>query len=335
MTTLSIVAIGPGASVQDLGRPGWIARGLSRGGAADRLALIEGAILLGQPPDCAALELPAGGKFSVDAPARIALTGAPCPARLDGRTLPWNASHVLPPGQTLQIGPPRSGAYAYLHVGGGLAVPPALGSRAAHLTIGLGTQPKAGDALPLGDDPGGPTDRVLPSPDRFGGGALRLLPGVHTHLFTEADRARFEAATFTRDPRGNRQGVRLTHDGTPYGIRDQLSLASEIVLPGDVQMTGEGEPYILGPECQTTGGYPRIGTVIPADLPRALQAPPGSQLRFTFTDHAAAEAAHVPEKTLIERLRRELRPLTRDPTQMQDLLSYQLISGVTDAGGPE
>ncbi|KKL54604.1 hypothetical protein LCGC14_2263760 [marine sediment metagenome] len=118
---IEIKRIGPGSSVQDMGRRGYLAQGLSRGGAADRLALLEGAALLDQPTDCAALELTAAGAvLSFDAPTRIALTGAPMPARLGDQALVWNASHAVPAGGVLTLGPVQRGVFAYLHVGGGI-----------------------------------------------------------------------------------------------------------------------------------------------------------------------------------------------------------------------
>jgi len=335
MTKLTVHKIGPGASVQDLGRRGWLSQGLSRGGAADRLALLEGAALLEQSPDLAALELSAmGGSFTVDAPTRIALTGAPMRASLDGEPLRWSASHLVKPGQTLALGPATSGVWSYLSVGGGIDTAPILGSRAAHLALGLGPKLETGTELPMGKDKGGPVEQILEVSDRFKGGDIRILPSTHTALFAREDLERFTETTFTRDQRGNRQGVRLKHDGAPFATRDQLGLVSEVIVPGDIQMTGEGTPYILLPECQTTGGYPRIGSVLPVDLPKAAQAAPGAKLRFAFVDRDAALAAHQSEEAQLTALKKAVRPLVRDPAKMRDLLSYQLISGVT-AGRPE
>ena len=107
---LHVRQAGPGVTVQDLGRPGYLAAGLSRGGAVDRLALHEGAALLGQDPGCAALEMAAtGGRFEAGAPLRVALTGARMRARIDGAAVAWNASHRLEAGAVLEIGPAEAG----------------------------------------------------------------------------------------------------------------------------------------------------------------------------------------------------------------------------------
>lgn len=330
--SLHILSCGPGVTVQDAGRPGWLARGVSCGGAADTLALAEGAALLGQSPDFACLEMAGLGlSLRSETDVRIALTGAPMAATLDGTPLRWNTSFTLPAGAELRIGAAQRGVYGYLHVGGGIATEPVLGSRAAHLTAGLGAPLQAGDVLPLGRDPGGPVDRVLHPADRFGGGALDVLALPQTDLFDMETRERLEATPFTRDTRGNRQGVRLAHDGVGFTGVGQLSLLSEIIQPGDIQMTGDGTPYILLADCQTTGGYPRIGTVAPYDLPRVAQAAPGTPLRLRFATADAARSRIESAEALTARLSRAVQPLRRDPAQMADLLSYRLIDGAVDA----
>lgn len=328
---LIVEEAGPGLTVQDLGRPGYLARGLSRGGAADLLALAEGAALLGQDAGLAALEMAGlGGRFLAGDDLRIALTGAPMRATLEGRPLVWNASHAVRAGERLVIGGAEAGVYGYLHVGGGLDTALMLASRSVHLTAGLGRAVAAGDRLLIGAEaPGGRCGLVLPVADRFHGGVLRILPGAQTERFSAADRARFEATVFRRDARGNRQGVRLVHDGAPFAAEGQLSLSSEIIEPGDVQMTGDGTPYVLLPECQTMGGYPRIGSVLPEDLPIVAQAAPGARLGFRFVTLEAALAGMLPPEGVRRRLVAALRPLTRDPAGISDLLAYQLVGGVT------
>lgn len=331
MTALRVLSAGPAVTVQDQGRPGWLASGLSRGGAADRLALLEGAALLGQGVDRAALEMAGiGGVFEAEGDLVIALTGAPMRAALEGERLGWNATHLMRAGQRLEIGGVEAGVYGYLHVAGGIAVPDVMGSRSTHLTAGLGRLVAAGDRLPLGAAPAARAGLTIDAADRFRGGTVRIVASAQTALFPEAERARFEAAEFSRDLRANRQGVRLTHDGAPFRAEGQLSILSEIIVPGDVQMTGEGTPYVLLPECQTMGGYPRIGTVVPDDLPLVAQAGPGARLRFRFValQDAVADWRRM-RAGEAARLAASVRPLVRDPTTMADLLSHQLVGGVT------
>ncbi len=330
--TLTVLRCGPGVTVQDTGRPGYLGFGLSRGGAADRLALHEGAALLGQDPGAAAIEMPgSGGQFEAGADLRIALTGAAMAATLDGTRLAWNASHAMPKGSRLTIGGVSSGTYGYLHVGGGIAGEPLLGSRAAHLVAGLRAPLAAGDVLEAGTDPA--PDKVgfgLVPEARFDGGTVRVLPTPQTRLFAESERDRFAATRFRRDARGNRMGVRFDPEGGGgFAAAAGLSVLSEIVVPGDIQIAGEGSPFVLLAECQTTGGYPRIGTVIPADLPRVAQTGPGGVLRFRFIDFDEARRIEAAERGRRAGLKRSLTRLVRRPEDMHDLLAYQLIGGVT------
>ncbi|MEX0304922.1 MAG: biotin-dependent carboxyltransferase family protein, partial [Leisingera sp.] len=264
MSGLRILRIGPVASVQDSGRPGLLGQGVSQGGAADSLALAEGAALLRQSPGLAALEMGGmGGEFEAIGPVRIALTGAPMAAALDGEVLAWNASHRLAAGQILSIGAARSGVYGYLHLGGGVATEPLLGSRSVHLMAGLGQAAQAGSILPAGPDPGSETGLSLLAEDRFQGGEIRIVESFQSHLFPAEVRARFAVTDFSRGSRANRMGVEMVSDGEGFAAEGQLNILSEVILPGDVQMTGDGKPFVLLRECQTTGGYPRIGTVLP------------------------------------------------------------------------
>ncbi len=330
---LDIISAGPAVSVQDLGRPGHLANGLSRGGAADRMALFEAAALLGQGRVVSSIEMAGiGGRFSVTAPMRFALTGAPMQARIDAKPLRWQASHRLCPGQVLHIGGAKTGVFGYLTPAGGVATKPILGSCAAHLAVGLGSLLRGGGYLPIGADPSpDASPMILPFTDRFSGGILRFMPGPQTDLFAPETLAAFLVEKFRRSPTGNRQGVRLDHEGVPFAAAVQ-GIASEPIIPGDIQMTGDGVPYVLLSECQTTGGYARIGTVIAADLPLVAQAPPGAGLSFTQLTVEQADGTYRPEATLIPGLRKSLRPMLRDPHDMGDLLSYQLISGVVTGG---
>lgn len=329
--TLTIHRAGPAMSVQDLGRSGTLRLGLSRGGAADRLALIEAAALLGQRAPLASIEMAGmGGAFSVSAPTRVALTGAPMRAMLDGTALAWNASHLILPGAQLDIGPATRGIYGYLGLAGGINTPEILGSRSAHLNAGLGGLLATGQTLPLGRDPDpAAAPMILDVPDRFSGGLARVMPGPQSALYSDQTRARFAATTFRRSTHGNRQGIRLDHDGDPFQADGQLAIVSDVIIPGDIQMTGDGIPFVLLPECQTIGGYPRIGAVIPADLPRVAQAAPGAPVAFEFITLQQADAAWQSPAMILRDLGPALRPRIRNPHDIADLLGYQLISGAT------
>ena len=329
---LVIHACGPGVTLQDMGRTGYLGFGLSRGGAADRMALAEGAALLGQDPGLAALEMAGfGGTFEATGDIRIALTGARMRVALDGVPLAGNASHLLRAGSRLEIGPATTGVYGYLHVGGGIATEPSLGARATQLVAGIGAPLAPGDRLPVGDDGGAEVGLCLPVDSRFAGGTIRVVPGPQTGLFSQDEIDRFQRTTFTRDARGNRMGVRLMPDGEGFHSEAGLSVLSEFIVPGDIQITGDGTPFVLLAECQTTGGYPRIGSVLPSDLPIIAQAPPGARLGFRFLAVEEAVEAERAAKAARQALRSRAGRLVRDPRDIRDLLAYNLVDGVISA----
>lgn len=329
---LHILSAGPSVTVQDQGRIGYLAQGLSRGGAADKRALFEGAALLGQCDRLAALELMGmGGTFRVDQDTRIALTGAEMPAAIDGARIVWNASNLLPKGATLSIGGAREGTYGYLHLGGGLDVSEQMGARATHLNAGIGAALQAGESLPIGQDNGAGVQNALPKDPRFNGGTVHFVASLQTDQFGEETLARFTNTTFRRDARANRMGVRMDHEGAGFFAADQLNILSEVIVPGDIQLAGDGAPYVLMSECQTTGGYPRIGSVIPSDIPRVAQAPAGAEIRFRLVSLEEATELEQRAQAAIKALPSHVFPLIRDPHDIRDLLGYQLAGDAVSA----
>jgi 5-oxoprolinase (ATP-hydrolysing) subunit C len=330
MTAVTIRRADGVLTVQDMGRPGHLAQGLSRGGAMDRLALIEAAALLGAKSPLAAIEMAgAGGQFSVSAPTRIALTGAPMIATLEGAPLRWHASHLVLPEQDLRIGALQAGVHGYLTPAGGLQTPAWLGSRAVHLTIGIGAALTAGQTLHCGEDPAPEApSRIIEAEARFHGGALRVMDGPQTALFDDKVLDAFYATEFIRGGRGNRQGIQLDADAR-FTTDHAAGLASDMIGPGDLQMTGDGLPFVLMSECQTMGGYPRIGQIIPADLPRMAQTAPGARLRFRRLTLEQAASSYRDQTDMLREAAGRCRNLIRDPAMIADLLSYQLVGGVT------
>ena len=329
---LIVQSIGPAAAIQDLGRPGFMSVGLTRGGASDPTALHEGAALLRQAPSSAVLEMAGmGGVFEASTKIRIALTGAVMDASIDGVSVQWNASHSVSAGSILKIGAMRQGNFGYLHVGGGFNTPSYLGTRGCHLSAGLGRLIQAGDQLPIGEDKGKDAGCHLVPEQRLDGGKIRFVRSMQSNKFDDATMTRFTKTKFRRDPRGNRQGIRMDFVGESFQSGGQLNIVSEVTIAGDIQITGDGTPFVLMHECQTTGGYPRIGTILPCDLNKVAQAPVGSLLRFELLTLEEGSAVQARANAVLSGLRKSVKPLVRDVSSIQDLLSYQLISGAISA----
>ncbi|RMH45047.1 MAG: urea amidolyase, partial [Alphaproteobacteria bacterium] len=133
----------------------------------------------------------------------------------------------------------------------------------------------------------------------------------------------------------DRMGIRLEPEAGPLPAEAGLRILSDAVCPGDIQIGGDGMPTVLMADHQPTGGYPRIGTVIGADLPALAQVPTGAEIALVPTDIDEAVAARARLAAELEALPRRLEPLLRDPADMPDLLSYNLIDGVTNGDTDE
>ncbi|MCX4756440.1 biotin-dependent carboxyltransferase family protein [Kitasatospora purpeofusca] len=279
---LVVVRPGPLTTVQDLGRRGVAHLGVPRAGAVDEPALRAANRLLGNGPGAAALETTLGG-VAVRAlrPLLVAVTGAPCPVRVDGRPAAWGAPVPVPAGAVLDVGAATAGVRAYLAVAGGIAVPPVLGSRSADLLSGLGPAPlSAGDRLPVGPRPphrARPELVPLPAPPREL--VLRLRLGPRADWFTPDALARLARDTYRVSPAANR--IALRTEGPPLVRARDGELPSEGMVLGAVQVPPDGLPVVFLADHPTTGGYPVVGVVPAADLAAAAQSRPGTPLRFT------------------------------------------------------
>ncbi len=289
-------------TIQDLGRPGNMRHGVSPGGALDRGALILGNLLCGNDPGAGAIEITlTGPRLRFTAPVVVALTGADLGARIDGARLPlWQPVSIQSGGEiTFNQSHKGRGSRAYLCVAGGIVVPPVLGSRSTDLAAQLGGLEgralRNGDRLAWGR-PSGPTNalltrRLVGLPPEYGEDApIRVVLGPQRDRFTKKGIAAFLTGPYTVSAKGDRMGVRLT-DGPPISHRGGADLISEGIVPGSIQVPGDGQPIALLAACQTMGGYPKIATVIGADLDRLAQARPGDQIRFVAVEPAAARAA--------------------------------------------
>jgi len=268
---IEIVAPGPLATVQDLGRSGYAALGVARAGAFDRTALQLGNRLVGNADDAAAIEVTLGGlAVRLLAPATLALTGAVCRGAPD-----WGAAVSLPAGATFRLAAPERGLRSYLAVRGGIAVPSVLGSRSTDTLSGIGPAAlRAGDRLPIGTSSGKVVGASAAEPVRSAVLPARL--GPRDDWFTPAARAALLETTWTVRPECDRVGVRL--DGPALARSRTDELPSEPTLPGAVQVPPDGRPIVFGPDAPVTGGYPVIAVV--TDLDPVAQLRPGDSVRF-------------------------------------------------------
>jgi allophanate hydrolase len=224
------------------------------------------------------------------------------------------------------------GNYAYLHLGGGVRTPTSLGARATNLRTGLGgvagRAVSSGDSLPIAPSAALPS-QVLPPALYLARRVIRVLWGPQAQIFPEAERRRFLETSFRISRQLDRMGIRLETEADPMEAEGALTGVSDAISLGDVQVTGDGRLAVLMADRQPTGGYPRIATVITADLPAMAQIQPGQTVQFQVVALDAAVAALSDWRTACLRLSETLVPAFRDPSDIPDLLSYQLTGGAT------
>ncbi len=335
MSGLEILSILPTATIQDRGRVGFLRFGVTSSGAMDGYALAEGQALLGNGPDDAAIEFAEfGGRFRATDMMSVALSGAEMQARLNGVECGWRQVVTLAPGDVLDIGAAREGVYGYLHVPGGFLTETVLGARATHLRAGFGHVLAVGQTLMAGDGQRQVARAGLRCPAYFDQRVIRALWGPQSHYFTDAERQRFAKAHFTVTKMRDRMGIRIRPDIGPIHAELGLSIASDAISPGDIQITGDGLPAVLLADRGPTGGYPRIATLASVDLAVLAQIPTGQEFTLELVSRAEAVDLLADYRADIKGLLGRVDPLIRDPRQMSDLLAYNLIDGMI-AGGPD
>ncbi len=264
-------------TIQDLGRPGHAHLGVPRSGAVDPDALRLANRLVGNREGAACLETTATGvRIRVQRSGAVAVTGATCPVRVEGRAVSFGAAVPVLAGEEVVVGPASDGLRSYLAVAGGLEPTADLGSRSTDLLSGLGPAPLvAGDEVPLGSRMAEPSGSEAVPGRRST--TLRIVLGPRDDWFTAESLGTLDGATYTVLPASNRIGVRL--EGPALVRRDPgRELASEPMVLGAVQVPPNGRPVVFLNDHPTTGGYPVVGVVRAADLVVCAQARPGDVL---------------------------------------------------------
>ena len=308
MSKLVVSAIGPASSVQDRGRYGAQRYGLVPSGAMDHLALAAANALLGNDPFAASIEIgPLAASFTArEGAARIALAGAARSVDVAGRAAAINTSMTLADGETLTLGVARGGAFSYLAIEGGIDGGATFGSRSVNQRAGLGSpypRPlQAGDEFPA-RAASGEADRRIELPEVSG--PIRVVLGPQDDEFSDEAKALFLDSEWKISAASDRMGYRL--EGPAIKHLGGHNIVSDGTVNGSIQVPGNGAPIVLMPDRGTTGGYPKIATVISADFGRLAQTPAGTAFRFKAVSmqEAQAEAKRFAQllRTLPDRLR--------------------------------
>ncbi|WP_186580765.1 5-oxoprolinase subunit C family protein [Aquibacillus kalidii] len=276
-------------TVQDLGRKGYQSLGFSVNGPMDQLAMRLANIILGNDQNEAVLEMSfLGPSISFESDMIIALTGADMSPRIDDVPVSLGKPLAVKTGQTLQLRTSKSGLYSYLAVKGGLDIPEVLNSKSTSLTAQVGgyngRKLQTGDFIPIkksysyvGRIPW-QLDSTLFAYLRSEKPIIRFLEGKQYKSFSSQSLDNFTSKQWKISTKSNRMGYRLI--GAELLVNDQKELITEATAFGTIQVPPNGQPIVLMADRQPTGGYPKIGQVIQADLPKLSQLRPTQAFHF-------------------------------------------------------
>jgi biotin-dependent carboxylase-like uncharacterized protein len=341
---LQVAAPGLVTTIQDQGRVGYQHLGVPVSGALDPDSLTAANLLAGNAPNAGALEVACVGPILVAEAddVRIAVAGGQAPidvlpdaAAESGRRIGGFQTVRLRRGEALRIGALSGARILYVAVEGGFDIEPVLGSVSTDIRSGIGGWQgraiAAGDRLPLRQmracerDEVGLENFVMPARNR-----IRVVMGPQHDHFPEGEIAAFLDGEYTVGPSADRMGMRLT--GRPLQHSRGFDIVSDSIAPGSIQVPGDGRPLVLLADRQTTGGYPKIATVISADLPALARLPIGAKVAFEAVTVAAAQAARRAHVAELAAMRDRIVPLRRSPAEMALALhECNLVSGFIDA----
>lgn len=321
-------------SVQDAGRFGAQRYGLSPAGAMDRFSLAVANALLRQSATSAAIEV---GPFPVTLCAaggsvRLALAGADRKIRIEGEERKLNSTFLVRDGMTVSLGPTRSGMFSYLASEGGIDAPAQLGSLSVEVRASFGSpypRPlREGDFIPLHAANATSVEscftRDAPTRD-----PIRVVLGPQDDYFYTETIESFLQCRWTVSPTSNRMSYRL--DGEALAHAKGYNIVSDGIVMGHIQVSGAGQPLVMLADRGTTGGYPKIATVITADLGRFAQIPIGGVVCFEQVSIEEAQRAAREFHCEIQTLPNKVRPQNAMISDPELLLRLNLAGDAVDA----
>ena len=330
--SLRVLRAGPGTTIQDQGRRGYLRFGVTESGPMDWISHARANILAGNAPSTGAVEVGIGG-IEVQAaggPVSLGYAGAAFAVRRNATALPSSGRVRLDAGDTLTVKAAAHGSWFYLSPAGGVRASPVLGSLSTTLRTGIGPSPlAAGESLTVGQVPDCPdlvcrVDSPAAPPQ-----TIRVVLGPQDDFFSEATLARFFAEIYRISAQSDRMGYRL--QGAPIAHERGFNIVSDAVALGAIQVPGDGMPIVLMADHQPTGGYPKLAHVIRADIGRLAQCRPGEEVRFAAVSVQAARTALFAALDSIRATLGQTEPRSLPDLSSEQLLSVNLISGVRGA----
>lgn len=316
MKILAVTGLG---SIQDLGRFGQRSQGIGVSGAMDTWALQAGNALLDNPLDTPAIELTLGGiTVTFEKDGMFCLTGAMLEAFLDGTKITNGWQVLAKAGQTLKITRAVQGMHGYICVKNGFAIHKILGSASTNLKAEFGglngrllavgdTLPEIGSSLSdIGDGMIGIDSYREPrfiQMNAYHMPIIRVMRNSEAEMFTDTALKQFVEHTWKLSSSSNRMGYRLEGD-TNLELDKPVQMNSHGVAMGMIQVPPQGQPIVLMADTQTTGGYPKIATVIEADIGRFAQIRFGQKCQFRWVTYEEAIEARSHRQRYIARIQK-------------------------------
>lgn len=341
--SLNIISPGVYTTIQDIGRPGYLNIGVPPSGALDPVSLRLANFLVGNDQTSAALEiLYQGPEFIVDAESvRLALVGEGCCLEVlepEAFVVPEGQSVTLQRNSRCRVSTLSGSSSAYLAAAGGFDIEPVMGSGSTYVRGGFGGYQgallEAGDNLPISLEHAPERQDLYienhsnPLPD--GPLTIRVVLGPQPEYFTEKGHQAFFGEIYTCSQSSDRMGIRL--DGPVLEMKNFEGLISDGIVAGAIQVPGQGLPIILLKDHQTSGGYPKIATVISTDLPVLGRVRPGQKLKFSKVEVDEAEDLYRSLEKKLNQIMKSARPVSeRSKLEIDQLYSANLISGMVDA----
>lgn len=300
--SIEVLSGGIGNTLQDAGRFGFRHQGMPVSGFLDaQLAHCANALVENQADTtCLEMRLTGPTLLATTGSVRVAIAGDAMASvqRASGviQAFPNWHSMTLLEGDKLKIGAIQNGC-SYLSFAGGLTLPNTMGSQSTYGRVGVGGL--NGRALAQGDRLKGParasviseSERRSPEPWVFDEGPIRVILGPQTDHFSTASIQALTQATWTTTSEQDRMGIRLSGVALTHLTPAHADITSDGIAPGTIQVPGNGQPIVLLADCQTVGGYPKIATVISADLTRLAHMPAGTAFQFSVVSDEQARFA--------------------------------------------
>ena len=324
----SISFAGPLVTFQDIGRPGNMRYGVSASGPMDIVSFEAANAVLGNETKQTAIEISLGGLILQchEGSITLAITGGDFLIEYQGQKISSWTVLTIQKGERLSIRAGKSGSWAYLAFSGKLNVKDWLKSNSTHSTSGFGGGVlKTGQKFTL-TDASNQANRIGPilKPSFSTNDLIHAVLGPQDQYFINTAIEIFSDSIFKVSDNYDRMGMQLT--GPKLELKSALSIPSEPVVKGSIQVSGDGIPTILLADHQTTGGYPKIATVISSDINRLVQFRSNQSVEFILI--SSNEALQKTRKFLDMKEKYLQKISISRGTLEQRLMSENLIGGV-------